>query len=171
MQEKFARGNTHAHIHTSIPFGWTVAQIIFSEAMRLSDDIHKRLYLQGRENSLVICWGSLHASQGLTAASVSIQRRDQPCGEFIASLGGVLLKDWKGPTLFLVKISPIPLMLKVFWRLPTDVGNDNFQHIIQEVVLNHSFSWDFSLAILIICSHAPPVQPFIFNFLKVEKYM
>ena len=62
----------------------------------------------------------------LTAASVNIQRRDQPCGEFIASLGGVFLKDWKGPTLFLVKISPIPLMLKVVWRLPTDVGNDNF---------------------------------------------
>lgn len=69
--------------------------------------------------------------KGLTAASVKTSRRDQPCGEFIASLGEVLLKDWKGPTLFLVKISPIPLMLKVFWRLPTDVGNDNFQHIIK----------------------------------------
>ena len=55
MQEKFARGNTHAHIHTRIPFVWTVAQIIFSEAMRLSDDIHRRLYPQGREKSLVFC--------------------------------------------------------------------------------------------------------------------
>ena len=54
-QEKFARGNTHEHIHTSIPFGQTVAQIIFSEAVRLSGDIRKRLYLQGTGDALTIC--------------------------------------------------------------------------------------------------------------------
>ena len=125
-QEKFARGNTHKHIHTSIPFGQTVAQIVFLEAVRLSGDILKRLYLQGTGDALIICWGSLCASQGLTATSVSIQGRDKPCGEFIASLGGVFPKDWKGPTLLFVKISPIPLMVKVVWRLPTEAGNDNF---------------------------------------------
>ena len=49
-----------------------------------------------------------------------------PVEEFTASLGGVFLKDWKGPTLFLVKIRPIPLMLNVVWRFPTDIGNVNF---------------------------------------------